>query len=533
MENSTLFNQFAKGKQQKNIKTGNCVIYTRVSSKEQADTNMSLVTQKKACETFAQKQNYIIKGIFGGTYESAKNDERKEFNRMLSFVKKSKEKISYIIVYSVDRFSRSGANAIYIKEQLKEQGIRLQAVTQLTDESSSGDLQQNIQFIFSAYDNQVRREKCMNGMREALLRGEWTHNTPLGYDNLKVNGKRKLAINATGKLLKKAFFWKAYEKVSNEEIIQRLEKLGCKLPHQTLSGILRNTFYCGLLSHNILEGKVVKGNHEALISPDLFLKVHNISNQKHQFGYKIKTENDYLPLKNFLKCDHCNGNVPGYMVKKKKIWYYKCRIKGCKNNKSAIELHKRFENWLTYFNVTNETTLDFIKTHFKYVYEKNNEEMDDNKSVIESKIAELDHKIKRLEVRYIEEELTKDMFSKYKAQFDAERDNLHKELANFKSEVSNLDKCLDKILEYSRNLQVLWTSSDYNGRVKLQYMIFPKGIHYNKKTDQCRTEQISFTWGLIALFKQNSEGLKTGIGDLSITYAELVVSPGIEPGSKV
>jgi site-specific DNA recombinase len=366
MEKTAILDQFAKGKQLKISKTTNCVIYTRVSSKEQADTNMSLTTQLKACELFALKQQYQVKGTFGGTYESAKNDERKEFNKMLTFVKKSKESISYIIVYSVDRFSRSGANAIYIKEQLKEQGIRLLAVSQLTDDTSSGDLQQNIQFIFSAYDNQLRREKCMNGTREALLRGEWTHNTPIGYDNLRLNGKRKLVVNAKGILLRKAFMWKANEKISNQEVIERLSKLGFKVPRQTLSQIFRNPFYCGYISHNILEGKVVKGNHEVLISPDLFLKVNDVSLSKHKFGYKNKNENESIPLKNFLKCDHCNNNVPGYMVQKKGIWYYKCRIKGCKNNKSAKELNNRFEKILSFFTISDETTLELIKNQFKY-----------------------------------------------------------------------------------------------------------------------------------------------------------------------
>ncbi len=89
---------------------------------------------------------------------------------MLSFVKKSRDKISHIIVYSVDRFSRSGANAIYIAEQLKEVGITVFAVSQPTDTTTaSGSLQQNIQFIFSEYDNQLRREKCMAGVKEKLL----------------------------------------------------------------------------------------------------------------------------------------------------------------------------------------------------------------------------------------------------------------------------------------------------------------------------------------------------------------------------
>jgi len=97
--NHTLLSQFAKGNNGETTKTGiqNCVIYTRVSSKEQMDTNQSLEWQKKYCTDYATKNQFAIKGYFGGTYESAKSDERKEFNRMLKFVKASKERISFIL----------------------------------------------------------------------------------------------------------------------------------------------------------------------------------------------------------------------------------------------------------------------------------------------------------------------------------------------------------------------------------------------------------------------------------------------------
>jgi site-specific DNA recombinase len=192
--------KFARGKVQVDERTNFCVIYTRVSTKEQADNNLSLETQRKACDQFAIKNNLLVKGYFGGTYESAKNDERKEFNSMLSFVKRSREKISTIIVYSVDRFSRSGGNAIYITEQLKKQGVNLQAVTQPTDTSTpSGKLQQNIQFIFSEYDNQLRREKCVAGMKEAINGGKWIGKAPFGYEIVRKDGKNVIVLNEKGK----------------------------------------------------------------------------------------------------------------------------------------------------------------------------------------------------------------------------------------------------------------------------------------------------------------------------------------------
>src|SRR5437868_14523067 len=77
------------------------VIYTRVSSIEQAQNNGSLEVQMKYCIQYAEREGIIIKQSFGGTYESAKTDGRKEFQRMLAYVKMDRD-ISFIIVWNYD-----------------------------------------------------------------------------------------------------------------------------------------------------------------------------------------------------------------------------------------------------------------------------------------------------------------------------------------------------------------------------------------------------------------------------------------------
>lgn len=115
------FKDFAKGKPvQEDATGGYCIIYNRVSSKEQLD-GQSLETQMEKCEQYAGKLGMTITEKFGGTFESAKSDrERKEFNRMLDFLKKSKKPIKAVIVYSTSRFSRTGSTTI-IEEVEKEE----------------------------------------------------------------------------------------------------------------------------------------------------------------------------------------------------------------------------------------------------------------------------------------------------------------------------------------------------------------------------------------------------------------------------
>ena len=78
---SDKLNAFGKGKTTSLFQSKTAVAYTRVSTKEQADNNQSLTTQANQILMYAQKTGIEIVKSFGGTYESAKTDERIEFRR--------------------------------------------------------------------------------------------------------------------------------------------------------------------------------------------------------------------------------------------------------------------------------------------------------------------------------------------------------------------------------------------------------------------------------------------------------------------
>lgn len=530
MNDIALFKTFAKGSQKAKNKGSRCVIYTRVSTKEQADNNLSLDTQKKACEMFAKKGSLEIMGYFGGTFESAKTDERKQFNNMLSFLKKSREKISFIIVYSVDRFSRSGANAIYIAEQLKKQGIVVCSVTQPTDASTaSGSLQQNIQFIFSEYENQQRREKCMAGVKEMLLRGEWPTAPPVGYDIIKTNGKRSIVLNKDGKLLKKAFHWKAKEKVSSEEIIKRLAAQGLKISNQRISAFFRNPFYCGLMVHTALEGQVIEGNHEKMISKELFLEANDVLSENKQ-GYRTNPENKETPLKRFYKCDECGQFLRAYKAYKNQKYYYKCNTKGCNCNMRADTLHARFAQTLSEFTLEFDEAMQYlIKEQMIAEYNRSNEQQEEDIQNIEKQLAQVNKKLERLEERFVLEEITKDMFDKFKAKFGEEKKTIEKEKAKFGNKVSNLDLYIDAAFRASSKLAPVWASADYSDKQELQYMVFPDGIYYNRKKDQCRTPKVNEALRYLADVASVLEVKEKREPQFDLHVPSLVATTGIEP----
>jgi site-specific DNA recombinase len=526
-QNESLLRQFAKG-QKESLKASivkNCVIYTRVSSKEQADTNQSLEWQKKYCMDYAVKHDFKIQGYFGGTYESAKSDERKEFSRMLKFVKGSKEKISHILVYSLDRFSRTGDSAIFISSELKKTGVSILAISQPIDTNShAGALQQNIQFIFSKYENDLRRQKSIDGMREKLIRGEWLGNCPTGYAYDRTHGgkEQKIVFSEKGQHIKQAFVWRA-EGCTYDEIIERLAKLGLKIPNQTLTDIFRNPFYCGLISHNFLGGELIKGNHPPLIDENLFLRANQL---RKTGGYKSSAVDENLPLRRFVKDADTGFPFTGYLVKKKNKHYYKVNEKGIRINRSTTIMHGKFQELLNKYTLEKKW-LDPFKVQLQYTWNNLTENRSDLKKSIALKINEIEEKIGTLEERHAYGEIGLDIYAKFSSKLLEEKKKFLEELASLSEQLSNPKKLIDFTCHLASNLPSVWNSSDYHQKQRVQYLIFPEGIRYDVKIEHYRTPKVNSVFQAIPCFTKACEGNKNGSFDFFLENSRSVPGAGV------
>lgn len=528
MKNIHQFQQFAKGKITQDPKSNNnAVIYTRVSSKEQADTNQSLEIQRKYCTEYGIKNNMNILGFFGGTYESAKTDERNEFSRMIKFLKNSKEKTSCILVYSLDRFSRSGENAIYISSQLKREGVTIVSVTQPIDVSThAGVLQQNIQFIFSKYDNDLRMQKCVDGMREKLKRGEWLGAAPTGYSYDRTHGgkEQKIIINENGKVLQKAFHWRL-EGHSNPQIVEKLKALGLTLPFQRISEIFRNPFYCGLISHNMLNGEIVDGKHPALVSKEVFLKVHQLNKRG---GYKQKKENEHLPLKLFVKCEKCGSPFTGYIVKKKGIYYYKCNEIKCHCNRSVKIMHNNFVHLLN--NKSADSTYSNVyKKALEYIYNKETSSGKTKQEVFSKQLNEIKEKLYKTEERFACGEIDRDIYNKVSEKFKSEIRAIDESIEKSNLKLSNPEKAIRFIVDLSSKLSTTWDLNDYSQKQNVQKMLFPDGLRYNIENDEYLTPRwvspIVVTSYISSVLKEKKNGIPDNLSEIS----RLVARSGVEP----
>ena len=506
----------------------NAIIYTRVSTKEQADTNTSLETQKKYCEKYAKTNGFNVVGYFGGTHESAKSDNRKEFKRMLKHVRQSSS-IGYIIVYSYDRFSRTGANAAQISQELFKQGIQVKAVTQDVDtRSASGKFQQNLFFMFSQFDNELRKDKTITAMSDLLHKGYWLWSPPLGYVNKKKYHKAvdwEISIDKTGNQLKKAFKWKAQNAYSNVEIVKKLQIAGVKINEKRLSEMFKNPFYCGILVTKMLPGEIIIGNHKPMVSKEDFLKI-NATTTIHPKEHK--TDNINLPLKQFIYCNTCHTPLTGYLVKQKGLYYYKCRTKGCSCNKSAKQLHTEFTKTLGSFQVDSKYNA-VIKEVMLYTYDTVTKETRTQEAQIKKQLTVLDSKIEAIEERFAIGEIERTIYTKFKAKYSAEHTEIASNLNDKTLSSSNLQTAIDLALKMSSNINNLWTSGDLKQKKKIQNLVFPSGIGYDKQNDKVRTNRVNALFSSIPLISMGIAKLKNGEPIPMNQFSDLVTTRVFEP----
>ena len=530
--NLEVFEQFAKKEKGRIIgKSDTAVIYTRVSSKEQFDNNASLTTQLKYCQEYAISKELEVIEYFGGTYESAKSDERREFQKMLSYVKRRKN-IGYIIVYSYDRFSRTGANGAYISGQLKKQGVAVISATQEIDvTTSAGTFQENLYHMFSHFDNQMRRDKSITGMQEKLRRGYWTGAYPFGYTNTNP-GKGKIpnfVITEEGRLLKQAFLWKANANMSHVEIAKRLEENGLGLKAKKLTDLFRNPFYCGLMVNSLIPGEVIEGKHEALISKEVFLNIHNLLHAGDP-PKKYSFDDENLPLKQFIKSSVCGTPYTGYIVKKKGLYYYKNRRKGSRENRSAKKLHEEFLNLLGRFTIADKKYIgpltDIIHDT---LIDKNQEALNDQKRLTKE-LGQLVERINTLERRFVVlNEITKSQYNLFMPELKAKKRELELKIENGGINSSNLKKAVNMALDFACNLPSLWVLGDLKTKKSIQYMVFPDGIEYDFKKKLVRTFRVNEIFGAIHSYSGNLKEIEKGASYSICRKSPLVTPEGFKP----
>jgi len=465
------------------------IIYTRVSSDQQID-NTSLAQQEKICSNYCIKNKIQIVKVFREEGESARFIDRTKLKEALKFCAISSNLIQYFIVYKYDRFSRSVENHHYIKAILNRYSVQVVSVTEPIDNSPSGHFMENVLAAAAQFDNEIRVERCISGIKAKFSEGYYLYKPPLGYKKdftYRGNGcKPIIKDNESFNILKQGWDMLIHDGDNVRYIAEQLKKKGLKgikgnlISEKTLYRIFQNKFYYGIVEIPKLKIKV-KGKHIPMISEDdYYAAQYALKTNSHNYTNPVTKYNPIFPLAKTLLCSKCGKKLVGYITRGK-YRYYKCYNKNCKDRQHirADIIEEEFYTLLT----TMKLKPSFIEIIKKYVINKIENKLKLSLNTIKylkRNETEIKNKISKLD-----EFLENGIYTpkKYKDRLN----KLEYELFLIKEEIdkNNITRKYNKehiltAIKFLENIANYWFELSIQGKIALNKIIFKDGLKFEK-----------------------------------------------------
>jgi DNA invertase Pin-like site-specific DNA recombinase len=255
-----------------------CAVYTRKSSEEGLEQDFnSLEAQREACEAYIRSQAHegwkLVEDRFDDGGFSGGNLQRPGVERLLKAV--SEGRVDVIVVYKIDRLTRSLTDFARLAETFDKQGVSFVSVTQQFNTTTSmGRLMLNVLLSFAQFEREITGERIRDKIAASKRKGMWMGgNPPMGYDVV----DRKLVINDGADRVRE-IFGHYLEEGTVPALLDRLEREEIRTSKRTTANgretggkaftrghvykLLTNPIYIGRISH---KGQVHPGQHEAII----------------------------------------------------------------------------------------------------------------------------------------------------------------------------------------------------------------------------------------------------------------------------
>lgn len=446
-----------------------CLIYIRVSTDEQAKHGYSISAQIEKLEAFSLSQGWEIVGEpFIDDGYSAKDLNRPRFTQMMDEIKKGG--IDVLLVYRLDRLTRSVLDLYEILKVLDEHNCNFKSATEVYDTTNAmGRLFITLVAAIAQWERENTAERVRMGMEKKTKLGKWKGGmAPYGYKivdkELEINPEEEPLIRYIFKLSRTHGFYTIAKKLTEQG---RTTRKGGDWHVDTVRDIANNPIYAGYLTFNEnsknskkppKEQKLFEGVHEKIISREEFWQLQDILDRRRTFGGKRETSNYYFS--SLLKCARCGSSMSGHKSPSGKTYRCSGKKAGKKCTSHIIKEDTLVQTLLSSFdeltnNITGNTEVNDVS--LERINELENELkmtqklLKKQKAMYENDVIDIDELIEKTE--FLREQEKK----------------LNTELSIYKqSQKSNVDE----LAFISENIFSLWEDADDFERKEIMNTMF-------------------------------------------------------------
>jgi site-specific DNA recombinase len=323
--------------------TVRCAIYTRKSTEEGLEQEFnSLDAQRESGESFIKSQQHEGWVLLPDRYDdggfTGGNIDRPAMKRLLADVEAGK--IDAVVVYKVDRLSRSLLDFTKLMEVFDKRKVSFVSVTQQFNTATSmGRLVLNVLLSFAQFEREIISERTRDKIAAARRKGQWAGGMPvLGYDVDPTT--RKLVINEKEAKVVRAVFDLYLEHRALLPVVRELTERGLAGKRWTtrkgrarggepfsrtgLYRLLTNALYAGQVRY---KGEVYRGEHQPIVAEATFAQVQTVLKQNGASGGASANPDSASILRGLLRCGPCGCAMSASHTTKnraKRYRYYVC-----------------------------------------------------------------------------------------------------------------------------------------------------------------------------------------------------------------
>ncbi|WP_133990675.1 recombinase family protein [Dinghuibacter silviterrae] len=510
------------------------IIYTRVSTKEQAETGFSLPYQLKVLQEFCKVKGLEIVAHFEEDY-SAKTFDRPEWKKLMELVKSKRGKVDSVLFVRWDRFSRNMTEAWAVMKELRDYGVEVNAMEQPLDLSTpDSKLMLSIYLITPEIENDKNSQRTKNGSYQARSEGGWTGTAPFGYANWRTEDKKpSLVIDPSeAEIVRFAFDAMAKGIYSAEEVRKMVKEMGKTFSKQVFLNLLRNVTYTGkvhLAAYGKNDAMIVEGLHKAIIAEDQFHEVQAIlSGRTRRTAYKKVKRTDALALRGYLICKNCGRNLTGSRSKGRSnsYFYYHCNCNTCKERFRADQANEDFLRYLDQYNFKDEV-VDAYYAVLEDVFNTHEKERFDQIKQLEIEYERFGSLQILAMDKYLEELIGQKAFDEATERYERKQNEIAVQIMQLKGQESEYKKYLRYGLSLLGNLPHYYNHAALEIKQSMLGIIFPEKLVY--ESGDYRTARLNEVLYLMLLTNNDLEGNKNGADQKSAPKYWRAPPSGLEP----
>ena len=454
------------------------IILARVSTEEQMNDGQSIPAQLARAQEYARRKSLTVVSEYQFD-ESSVKDKRTKFEKVISEIRKSKEKI-VLIVETVDRLQRSFKESVMLDEFRKQDKLDLHFIREglvIHKSSNSSELiRWDMAVMFARNFVLQISDNVKRTIDQKIKKGELAGKAPIGYLNVDDgNGGRTIIVDP----IKSPYVIKVFETYatgdsSMERIADLLNsegivgKMGAKMRIRQIETILKNPFYYGFMN---FKGQTYPHKYPPIITYDLFKACVAV---REGYGKKpSKYSAKPFIFRGLMTCERCGCTITPELHKGRYVYYH------CTNYKrvcekifvNEVELLKPVKKILRGIQLTQDQ-IDKLVVSLKATNDAKNEFQGLELNSLRSRYDILENRISVMYDDKLDGKIEQERYDKKLSDFKEQQADILFKMKQFDNASKTFYITADKVLSLAKRAEELFESSEVEEKRQLVNFLF-------------------------------------------------------------